>query len=100
MAQSTASDTATNHAERLRVHARTMHESAGEFRTATRGAASELSNAAREQLEARPYATLGACVVAGFLLGGGLTPGVLRRMVGIGGRVAVGAALQRVVEPR
>lgn len=49
----------------------------------------ELLQALREQLERRPYATLGAGVAAGFVLGGGLTLRITTSLLAIAGRVAI-----------
>lgn len=86
-----------NRAERLREHAEELQSSASELGDAARALVDELSSAAREQLEQRPFTTLGATAAVGLVLGGGLSAGVLRRLVGMGGRVAVGMALRNVV---
>lgn len=49
----------------------------------------ELLQALREQLERRPYATLGAGVAAGFVLGGGLTLRLTTSLLALAGRVAL-----------
>jgi hypothetical protein len=42
----------------------------------------------REQLDRRPYATLGAGLAAGFVLGGGLTLRLTTSLVAVAGRMA------------
>jgi hypothetical protein len=51
-------------------------------------ALTDLERLVREQLERRPYATLGAATGLGYLLGGGLPLGLSRLMFGLGGRMA------------
>lgn len=94
------SDRSHNRGERLRDHAREMQTSLTGLQSAAHEIVEELSAAAREQLEVRPYATLGAFFALGWILGGGLTPRILRRLGSFGGRMAVSMAVQRVVRDR
>jgi hypothetical protein len=84
--------------ERLRGHASEIQSSAHDLGDATRALVTELSAAAREQLDQRPYATLVAAGALGCVLGGGLTAGVLRRVFGLGGRVALGIAVRHLLD--
>jgi hypothetical protein len=49
----------------------------------------ELLKRLREQIDRRPYATLGAGLATGFVLGGGLTLRLTGALVGVAGRVAM-----------
>jgi hypothetical protein len=49
----------------------------------------EIIKLLREQLDRRPYATLGAGVATGFVLGGGLTLRLTSGLIAIAGRVAM-----------
>ncbi len=52
------------------------------------GALGDLERRVREQLEARPYVTLGAASGLGYVLGGGLPKTFSRMLFGVGGRLA------------
>jgi hypothetical protein len=84
--------------ERVRAHASEIQASAHDITEATRALVTELSTAARERLDRRPYGTLATAALIGCVLGGGLTAGVMRRVIGLGGRVAVGIALRRLLD--
>jgi hypothetical protein len=49
----------------------------------------EIIKLLREQLDRRPYATLGAGLATGFVLGGGLTLRLARTLMAVAGRVAM-----------
>lgn len=49
----------------------------------------EILKLIREQLDQRPYATLGAGLAAGFVLGGGLTLRLTTSLVAVAGRMAM-----------
>ena len=49
----------------------------------------ELIKLLREQLDRRPYATLGAGLATGFVLGGGLTLRLTSTLMAVAGRVAM-----------
>lgn len=46
----------------------------------------------------RPYVAIGAAAGLGFVLGGGLTFGLTRRLIGLGGRYAVSMAMRRLMQ--
>lgn len=48
----------------------------------------DLERQVREQLEARPYATLAAATGVGYVLGGGVPVMLSRMLFGVGGRLA------------
>lgn len=50
---------------------------------------SELLELLRENLDRRPYATLGAGLAAGFVLGGGLTLRLTTTVAAVAGRMAM-----------
>ena len=53
----------------------------------------------RERLEDRPYATLAVAVGVGYVLGGGIPTGLVRLLLGVGGRFAVEQAIARLTVP-
>lgn len=68
------------------------------FTAEVEGAFGDLERVVRDQLEQRPYATLGAASALGYVLGGGV-PVVLGRMLfGMGGRLAFVMMAQRLRE--
>jgi len=50
----------------------------------------------REGMSHRPYLVLGAAATAGFVLGRGLTLGMSRMLLGMGGRLAMNMLVKRV----
>lgn len=58
----------------------------------------ELGNQLTNVSAARPYVALGAAAGVGFVLGGGLTLGLTRRLFGLGGRLVVSMAMRRVMQ--
>ena len=71
-----------------------MSEEAGErtqsdvFRDGMKVVREELASSLRDQLERRPYVTLGAAAGIGYVLGGGVPKFVVRLAAGIGLRFA------------
>jgi ElaB/YqjD/DUF883 family membrane-anchored ribosome-binding protein len=80
-------------AERLRAYGREARQEGEAFLHATQGALREVDGLVREQLEARPYATLGTAFGFGVFLGGGLPFGVVRFAT----RAAAGMLLRELV---
>lgn len=64
---------------------------------ALRRARAEWEDLLRHRLKERPYATIAVAVGLGYVVGGGLAPGVIRSVVGIGGRMAAGILMQRLL---
>lgn len=60
-------------------------------------ASSEWEAVLRQRFRERPYATLAVAVGVGYVIGGGLAPGLLRSLAGTGSRLALGVALQRLM---
>ena len=82
---------------KLRRHGREVRTEGEALLHATQGALRELNQVVGEQLEVRPYATLGTAFGFGLFLGGGLPFGVVRftarAAAGILVRQAIAAAL-------
>lgn len=57
----------------------------------------EVEGFLRRQLDARPYATLGAALGAGYVLGGGIPPWLFRVGFAMGGRLLLGAVMREVL---
>lgn len=57
----------------------------------------EILRIIREQLDERPYATLGAGLAAGFVLGGGLTLKLTTSLVAVAGRMAMANMMSSAV---
>ncbi len=87
------SGSATETTERIRAYGREARAEGEAFLHATQGVVNEVDGLLREQLESRPYATLGAAFGFGVFLGGGLPFGVIR----LATRFAGGMLLQQVV---
>jgi hypothetical protein len=51
----------------------------------------------RQEMKHRPYTTLALAAGVGYVIGGGLAPGVVRSLVGTGSRLAIGVLLQRLL---
>ena len=60
------------------------------------GALGDFERFVREQLDRRPYATLGAASGLGYVLGGGIPLGLGRLLFGLGGRLAFVMMAQRL----
>jgi hypothetical protein len=57
----------------------------------------ELARVLRREVRAAPYRTLGLALGAGYVLGGGLTPNVVRLLMMAGGRAMAGNFLSAAV---
>lgn len=57
--------------------------------TSVQGVVATASNAVREQMQARPYVTMGAAAGAGYVLAGGLASSLSRRIVSAGTKAGV-----------
>jgi hypothetical protein len=75
---------------------RAKHE-AEELTASLRRARVEWEETLRDRFRQHPYATLAAAVGVGYVVGGGLVPGILRPIVGAGGRLALSLFLQNVL---
>lgn len=60
-------------------------------------ASSDAVRFVREQLDARPYATLGVGLAAGYVLGGGLTVRLAGTLLALTGRVAMASLVSSAV---
>jgi hypothetical protein len=72
-AKSNGSGGGRTEAQPLVESVRTLERDARELLSAIEQLSASASGALREQLDQRPYATLGAGLVAGYILGGGLS---------------------------
>jgi hypothetical protein len=79
--------------QQLRDSVRALQRDARELVGAIEQLSTSVGDALREQLDRRPYATLGAGFVAGYVLGGGLS---LRLATLIGAAAARAAMMQLV----
>ena len=57
----------------------------------------EVARFLRREVQAAPYRSLGLALTAGYVLGGGLTPGLVRRLMMTGGRAVAGNFLAAAV---
>jgi hypothetical protein len=87
----------TNHMTSAVSESRHAREEAEQLAAALRRARIEWEETLRERFSRRPYATIATAVGVGYVLGGGLVPGLLRPLAAAGGRVALGLLLQRVL---
>lgn len=76
-----------------------IHEDVASLATAVRKMAHGWEALLRDRLERQPYATLAVAAGVGYVLGGGIPSGVLRLLVGVGGRLAVEQAIARLAAP-
>jgi hypothetical protein len=75
---------------------RAKHE-AEELTASLRRARVEWEETLRDRFRRHPYATLATAVGVGYVVGGGLVPGLVRPVVGAGSRIALGLFLQNVL---
>jgi hypothetical protein len=79
--------------QQLRDSVRALRRDSRDLFGAIEQLSSSVGDAIREQLDQRPYATLGAGLVAGYVLGGGLS----LRLATLLGATAARAAMMQVV---
>jgi hypothetical protein len=84
---------------RVVEQSRRVREDVQELVSALFEARSELENTLRERLTARPYLGLAAAAGVGYVLGAGISPGLVRGAVGIGGRIAFAIMMRRLAVP-
>jgi hypothetical protein len=84
-------------ASHLLERGRQVERDAQSFMADVEGLISDVESLVRANLEARPYATLSAAAGAGFVVGGGLTVGVLGTVARMGVRIATAALMQSVL---
>lgn len=64
---------------------------------AIRRARVEWQSLLRQRCRQQPYATLAVAVGVGYVVGGGLAPGLIRSLAGAGSRLALGMLMQRLL---
>ncbi len=82
--------------ERARAHLREVREGSEQVAESLRGAGDEIGAAVKRRATESPWQTLGVAFAAGFVLGGGLSTGVLRTAAQVGTRIAMTQALLHV----
>ena len=87
-----------NVAERLTDTGTKVQEDAEELTSSLQDMVFDLRDVVRETVQTRPYVAVGIAAVTGFALGGGLSVRVGRMLFGLGGRLAVNAALREVLK--
>ena len=86
-------DGGTRGAQQIRENVRALQRDTRELLSAIEQVSSSVSDALREQMDRRPYAALGAGLLAGYVLGGGLS---LRLATLLGATAARMAMMQMV----
>ena len=86
-------DGAARGAQQIRENVRVLQRDTRELLSAIEQLSSSVSDALREQMDRRPYAALGAGLLAGYVLGGGLS---LRLATLLGATAARMAMMQMV----
>jgi hypothetical protein len=76
---------------------RQAKEEAQRLAAALRRARVEWEEMLRDRFSRRPYATIATAVGIGYVIGGGLVPGLLRPLAGAGSRIAIAFLLQNVL---
>jgi hypothetical protein len=85
-----------NRIERLQQKSARVRREVSGLTAEVEGAFTDFERFVREQLDRRPYATLGAATGLGYVLGGGLPIGLGRVLFGVGGRLAFVMMAQRL----
>jgi hypothetical protein len=85
-----------NRLERLQQRSAQVRREVSGLTSEVEGAFTDLERLVREQLEQRPYATLGAATGLGYVLGGGLPVALGRLLFAVGGRMAFVAMAQKI----
>ena len=76
-------------------HCRQIHHDAHALAAAVQGAADDLERYLTEQVEERPYATLGVAVGVGYVLGGGLRSRLTAVLLNAATRLAMAVAARQ-----
>ena len=92
--RNSAAAAASSKTSRLLERGRKVERDARSLSSDLEGLLSEVEDLVRARLEAQPYATLAVAAGAGFVLGGGLTVGVVGTLARIGTRMATAALMQ------
>jgi len=82
--------------ERLQQRGQRVRQEVSGLTSEFEDALGDLERVVRDQLTQRPYATLGAAAGLGYVLGGGLPKTLSRLLFGMGGRLALVLAAQRL----
>jgi len=77
-------------------HCRQIHHDAHALAAAVQGAADDLERYLTEQVEERPYTTLGVAAGVGFVLGGGLRSRLTAVLFGAARKLAVALAAREI----
>jgi len=85
--------------ERFNEMRRNVREDANALGQSLNEATQQAGAYLKEQLQARPYATLGIAAGAGFVLGGGLSLRLSSTLLTVGGRMVASKLLQDVLTP-
>ena len=85
-----------NRIERIQQKGQRVRREVSGLTAEVEGALGDLERVVREQLEQRPYATLGAASGLGYVLGGGVPVALTRMLFGMGGRLAFVMVAQRL----
>lgn len=73
-------------------------EDASAFVRTVHTISTEAESSLRDTMQQRPYIILGAAATAGFVLGRGLTFGMSRTLLGIGGKFAMSMLVKRITQ--
>lgn len=85
--------------KRVVEQSRRVREDVQELVSAPFDARSEVEQSLRERLTAHPYLGLAAAAGVGYVLGAGVSLGLLRSAVGLGSRVALAVVMRRLAGP-
>lgn len=85
--------------QRLEQASHTLRDDVETLAHTASTAAQQFGSYVKEQLEERPYATMGAVAGVGFILGGGLTLRMGSLLFGTGGRLIASIVLREVLRP-
>ena len=89
------SDTRRAEAQSLSTSVRLLERDTRELLSAIEQLSASASAALREQLDQRPYAALGAGLVAGYILGGGLSIRLATMLAAAAGKATVAQVMSR-----
>ncbi len=77
-------------------HCRQIHHDAHALATAVQGAADDVGRYLTEQVEQRPFTTIGVAAGVGYVLGGGLRSRLTALLLGTATRVAMALAAREL----